>query len=64
MEDYENYEIKRAYEIVYEDLKEHCHQHTRCTECPIKEACDKSDEMLYEIIKTAKENLFGKEEEK
>lgn len=59
----EDKEIKRAYQIVYEDLKEHCHQHARCSACPIKEACDQSNEMLHETIKTAKENLFGKDEE-
>ena len=34
----EDYEVKRAYEIVYEDLKETCQVRNQCTNCPIKEA--------------------------
>lgn len=60
----EDWEIKKAYQIVYEDLKEHCKQHARCSACPIKEACDQSNEMLHVIIKTVIESLYGKEENK
>ena len=59
----EDNEIKRAYQIVYEDLRYICSMHSYCTDCPIKEACDKCDECLYATIKTVKENLFGKVEE-
>ena len=60
----EDWEVKKAYQIVYEDLWDICHMRSRCTDCPVKEACDKCDECLYATIKTVMENLFGKDEEK
>lgn len=58
----EDSEIKKAYQLVYEDLWDICHMRSRCTDCPIKEACDKCDECLYDTIKNVMENLFGKDE--
>ena len=59
----EDWEVKKAYQIVYEDLKETCEVHSRCIDCPIQETCGKCDEVLYNIIRQTKENLFGKDEE-
>lgn len=58
----EDWEVKNAYQILYEDLKSICQMVPICTDCPIKEVCDKCDERLYAIIKTAMENLYGKED--
>lgn len=59
----EDWEIKKAYQLVYEDLKETCQVRNQCTNCSIKEACDTCDEALFDVIGRVKENLFGKDEE-
>ena len=60
----EDMEIKKAYQVVYEDLRNICRINSMCMDCPIREACDKCDDRLYATIKITMENLFGKEEEK
>jgi hypothetical protein len=58
----EDWEVKKAYQLVYEDLWDICHMRYTCADCPIKEACNKCEESLYATIKTAMEKLYGKEE--
>lgn len=53
--------LKRAYQIVYGDLRHICNMNI-CIDCLIREACEKSGEYLHTPIKTVKEILFGKEE--
>ena len=60
----EDIEIKKAYMIVIKDMKGYCQKHSVCLECELFEACDKTNECLYEIVAEAKDLVFGKEEEK
>lgn len=59
-----DYKTKRAYQIVYKDLKKRCKQYANCSDCPIQKICDHNNEMICETIRTTKEILFGKDEEK
>lgn len=55
----EDWKIKKAYKIVYEDLKKTCQTYNQCINCPIKETCDKTDDGLLCLVGEIKEKLFG-----
>ena len=58
----EDRKIKRAYEIVAEDLEKFCKGGAHCNDCILYEVCGDDDKYLHRQIDMAKDILFGKED--
>lgn len=58
----EDREIKKAYEIVVEDIKKVCICGAMCGQCILYEVCGENEQYLYKQIEMAKNILFGKDE--